>query len=370
MLERLWPVGPALGITMVDVYEPGSAATDLISGIIEAAPDGIVMVDESGSIVLVNRQTEAVFGYDRGELLGQPVEMLLPERFRQVHGAQREQYHAEPRLRPMGAGQSLLGRRRDGTEFAIEISLSPLDADGPGRVIAMVRDITDRLEAERRLQEAGESLRLLEDRERIARDLHDLVIQRLFAAGMALQATISRLDDREVADRVSRVVDDLDSTIRQLRMVIFGLQDTGDVAAGLRSAVLQIVSEQRAALGFEPRIDFDGPVDAIGGAVAEHLLAVLREALANVARHAHATEVTIRLSADAQALTLRITDDGIGIVDAPTSGNGLRNARDRAISLAGACTVTPGRAGGTVFEWRVTPLGGRELSPPDQGRRS
>jgi two-component system, NarL family, sensor histidine kinase DevS len=332
---------------------------DLISGIIEAAPDGIVMIDESGTIVLVNRQTEALFGYDRGDLLGQSVERLLPERYRQVHRTHRTRYRVEPRTRPMGVGLALLGLRSDGTEFPIEISLSPLDAGGAHRAIAMVRDITDRLESERLLREAAESVQLLEDRERIARDLHDLVIQRLFAAGMALQATISRLDDQDVALRVTRVVDDLDDTISQLRTVIFGLQDRGEARSSIRSSVIQIVSEERAALGFEPRIRFDGPVDAIGTAVAEHLLAVLREALSNVARHAQATEVDIHLAADPQALTLQITDNGTGIADGAdmaARGHGLRNASDRATALGGTCSVTAAPTGGTMFEWRVAPL--------------
>ena len=168
------------------------ADDELLSGVIEAAPDGIVMIDDSGTILLVNRQTEQLFGYERSELLGKSLEILLPERFRQVHEGHRARYQAEPRTRPMGAGLTLLGRKRDATEFPIEISLSPLAAGGTHRVIAMVRDISERLESEQRLREAAESLQLLEDRERIARDLHDLVIQRLFAAGMALQAVISR----------------------------------------------------------------------------------------------------------------------------------------------------------------------------------
>ena len=282
---------------------PLSDADDgLISGIIEAAPDGIVMIDGSGTIVLVNRQTEELFGYDRADLLGESVEMLLPgavpgRSTRRIALATRSNL-AHDRWEQ---ASSLLGRKRDGTEFPIEISLSPLVVGGDHGAIAMVRDITDRLESERLLHEAAEALQLLEDRERIARDLHDLVIQRLFAAGMALQATISRLDDQDVADRVSRVVDDLDDTIGQLRTVIFGLQDRRTAHPSIRSSVLEIVAEERAALGFEPRIRFDGPVDSIGDAIAEHVLAVLREALSNVARHAHATEVDIHLAADAHA---------------------------------------------------------------------
>jgi two-component system sensor histidine kinase DevS len=330
---------------------------ELLAGIIEAAPDGIVIVDESGAIVLVNRQTEELFDYDRSDLLGKSVEILVPEQFRHLHVTHRTDYQLRPRTRPMGAGLSLRGRKRNGAEFPIEISISPLPPIGAEHAIAIIRDITERLEFERLLREAADNLQLLEDRERIARDLHDLVIQRLFAAGMALQAAIARLDDADVADRVSHVVDDLDDTISELRTVIFGLHDRRDRQSSVRSSVMQIVSEERAALGCEPRIRFDGPVDSIDDAIAEHLLAVLREGLSNVAHHAQATAVDIHLTADAQAVTLRIADDGIGVPDAPRAGNGLRNAADRAVALGGTFRLAPGTTGGTVFEWKVSSLG-------------
>ena len=120
--------------------------------LLDAAPDGIIMVDEAGRILLVNRQTEELFGYDRGDLLGRPVDDLLPERLRQIHRADRTRYRVEPRTRSMGAGMTLFGRRADGSEFPVEISLSPMKTDGGLRVVAAVRDITERtkLEAEAR----------------------------------------------------------------------------------------------------------------------------------------------------------------------------------------------------------------------------
>ena len=117
-------------------------------GLVDAAPDGIALVDESGTILLVNRQTEEIFGYDRVEMLGRSVDLLLPERLRQVHRAHRTRFRAEPRTRAMGAGLSLFGQRADGSEFPIEISLSPLVTEGGLRVVATVRDITERMQAD------------------------------------------------------------------------------------------------------------------------------------------------------------------------------------------------------------------------------
>jgi PAS domain S-box-containing protein len=129
------------------------------SGLLDAAPDTIITIDAAGCMVLVNVQAETMFGYQREELLGKPIELLLPEQFRSRHVDHRADYNEHPRTRPMGIGMTLLGRRRDGTEFPVEISLSPLRAaEGGLLVTAIVRDITDRKEADERLKQQAEEL--------------------------------------------------------------------------------------------------------------------------------------------------------------------------------------------------------------------
>jgi signal transduction histidine kinase len=206
-----------------------------------------------------------------------------------------------------------------------------------------------------RLHAVAQELTLLEDRERIARDLHDTVIQRLFATGLALQS-IQRLADRpEVQDRLQQAVDDLDVTVRQIRSAIFELDTRRMPGRSLRREVLDVASESARALGFEPNVRFDGPIDtAVPDPIAEHLLAVLREALANVARHARATRTVVEIRAG-EALQLQVTDDGRGgAVGATAPGHGVRNMAQRADSLGGACEVRPGPDGrGTLVRWSV-----------------
>ena len=129
--------------------------------LLEAAPDAMVIVDRTGRMLLVNSQTESMFGYTREELLNQPVEILIPESFRQKHPQHRDAYYSAPHPRPMGTGLELLGRRKDGTTFPVEISLSPLEEPDGILVTAAIRDVTERKRAEEALRLSQERFRLL-----------------------------------------------------------------------------------------------------------------------------------------------------------------------------------------------------------------
>ncbi len=226
-------------------------------------------------------------------------------------------------------------------------------------------ELRARVEILVKVKQSEEHLRALQmanDRDRIARDLHDLVIQRVFGVGMRLTSMLQAVPDI-TAGRLREVVAELDGVIRDIRTTIFDLQTDPSVAGGLRAGVLQLASEAGERLGFKPRLHFDGPVEtAVDLEAGEQLLAVLRESLSNVIRHARASSVDIEISAGSE-LVMLVSDDGVGPASNKGAGNGLRNMETRALALGGACDVRPRSPRGTLVEWRV-PLGFTSATRP------
>jgi signal transduction histidine kinase len=249
-------------------------------------------------------------------------------------------------LGPTGAGRGVLvAASRPGEEPVADESLSELQAFAAQATVALEL-------AERRRD--AERLSVFEDRDRIARDLHDVVIQRLFATGMQLESA-SRLLPAEPAARVRRAVDDLDATIKEIRSSIYALQ-TGPLEQGptLRSRILEVVDAGAEQLGFAPSLQISGLVDTgVPATTAEHVLAVLREALSNAARHARASSVVVSVDVG-DRVRLDVRDDGVGL---PADGrrSGLANLQARAVALGGTCTVRPAEADGrgTELVWDV-----------------
>jgi signal transduction histidine kinase len=227
-------------------------------------------------------------------------------------------------------------------------------------VIALAAAAGVAIENARLYARVGE-IAMLEDRERIAQDLHDTVIQRLFATGLALQGAARLAERPEVAQRIEQAVEDLDLTVKHIRTAIFGLQHTRPQSEGLRRRVLALVAEAAGTLGFEPRVLFDGPVDAsVSDAIGADLLATLREALTNVAKHAHAGRVDVEVVSSAD-LVLRVEDDGVGRGGFDDDGEprpgghgqGMGNMARRAERWGGSLLVEDRVGGGTIVSWRV-----------------
>jgi signal transduction histidine kinase len=195
---------------------------------------------------------------------------------------------------------------------------------------------------------------LLEDRDRIARDLHDHVIQGLFAAGLTVQSVASALGSSGPSERLPRVVEDIDATIRQIRTSIFQLRGPlGPETSTARKQLLAIAAESTRSIGFEPQFSFAGPVDSVvDDDVLEDLAAVLREALANIARHAEARHADVNVTVNLDAITLEVSDDGRGIVDTERR-RGLANLQARAEAHGGTLRLIAPRDEGTRLIWTI-----------------
>jgi signal transduction histidine kinase len=255
-------------------------------------------------------------------------------------------------LVPLSAGGRVLGllavlrqAEREGFTDA-DIRMVHAFAGHAALAVEFVRAAADR-----------QRLAVLEDRDRIAQDLHDLVIQRIFAVGLGLQGVLPKVGSPDVAAKLSMFVDDLDTTIHAIRQTIFSLQEPPDRSSGLRGDVVRVVAEASQALGFEPVLTLEGPVDsAVPDKAAPELLAVLREALSNVARHAKASRANVRLAVDTERwlVSLTVDDDGMGLAEDRAPGQGTANMAARAQRLGGSFAMEPGPTGGTRTTWTAS----------------
>jgi PAS domain S-box-containing protein len=346
-----------------DVSERVAAEAQLrdIHEILDATRDAVSIFDaQTLQFTYVNQGFVDQLGYLRAEALEMTMLHIAPEI---TESQLRELLASIERSEATSTTLTTVHRRRDGADVPVEILLQAIpDGDGHTRAYAKIsRDISTRLQAEADQQRAEQELRVFEDRERMAQDLHDLVIQRLFAAGMTAQALMGRLHEPELAARAATIVDELDRTIREIRTVIFGTQMPGGADdQRVRSRILKVIEDERAALGFAPHVALAGNIDTIPDDVTNHLLAILREALSNVARHAHANGVEVTIEVDRE-VSLRIRDDGSGMSPGSATGDenrngtghGLRNMAQRARALGGTFEITSTPGQGAEIECHI-----------------
>ena len=343
-------------------------------GLLEAAPDAVVGVDAQGRIVLVNAQTEKVFGYGRQEILGKPIETLIPKQLRGRHKAHRSVYFGGPQSRPMGTGLDLQGLRKNGSQFPVEISLSPIETGEGILVTATIRDITDRKQAENALRESEAALRrseeqlraltagLLsaqeEERRRISRELHDDLNQKLamlaveaekLEIGLPASPDLIRRQLRLFRERAADLSDDVRNTAYRLHPS--ALEHLGLVVA-LRSYCQEFRKLEGIAVKFTSR----AIPHEIPQVVALYLYRVAQESLRNVVKHSGAKAATVALAGVDSSVRLIVSDDGAGFdleAAKDRGGLGLVSMVERARLVNGTLDITTRPGGGTRITLQV-----------------
>jgi PAS domain S-box-containing protein len=340
--------------------------------LLESAPDAMVIVNEAGQITLVNSQVERIFGYTRDELIGQPVEILMPRGLRGIHTAHRGGYYADPRVRAMGLNLDLRGARKDGTEFPVAISLSPIEtAEGPV-VCAAVRDTSDQKRLEQQLADAArrraEDLRDFavsvqraqeDERRRIARELHDELGQRLTGLKLALQVMEDDILEagHELPGRLQKLGQDIDQMIVEVRRLSYNLRPAALDDFGPIAALQMLCKEFEKVHKVRTRFRADEPEETRHDAHVDiALYRIAQEALSNVAKHAEATTVSVRLSRHDHTVAVIVEDNGRGF-DVKAS----RTRRKRGAGLGLVSMMERSHLLGGKFRIQSTPREGTKV---------
>jgi PAS domain S-box-containing protein len=337
------------------------------ASLLESAPDAVVIIDVDGKIVLVNAQTESMFGFERDELLGNDVEMLLPDPVRERHVAHRIGYLDDPRTRPMGVGLELAGKRKDGTTFPVDISLSAIDTSGGRLVTAFVRDVTERQAASELQRSLAERRALLqhlvrageEERLRIATNIHDDSIQAMTAAGLRLERLRSEIRDQNQLSALAKLEETIELSISRLRHLMFELRPPVLDNEGLAAALRRYIDESEEQTPTVYRVE--DQLRAQPGEEARVVLyRVAQEALTNVRKHARAEAADVLLAQRDGGFLVRVSDDGVGFLvnhASPAPGHlGLAAMRERAELVDGTIRIDSAPHEGTTVECWIPSL--------------
>ena len=342
--------------------------------VVESAPTGIIVSDELGEIVMVNRMAEELFGYTRDEFHKLSIEDLVPKRARGGHPKMRKAYHADPHPRAMGQGRDLAAVRKNGEEMKVEIALTPLPSNGKTLVLSSVIDITERKEAEEKLRlysaelkrSQAEIVRISEDEQRrIGQDLHDDLCSQLSGIGCLTKVIEQNLESKnpESAKMLAEVSEMISQAGTKAREIARGLVPSVLENQGFARALRDMVDRKNEVFGVECQLELSGEdwIDCIDQPIAIQLYRIAQEAISNAIKHSDADEILVKASGTDQGLDLEIRDDGKGMApDHVSDGMGLLTMRRRAEIIGADFTVEAFPGQGTTLRCRLS-YHGKEL---------
>ncbi|OGA28868.1 MAG: hypothetical protein A3I01_16765 [Betaproteobacteria bacterium RIFCSPLOWO2_02_FULL_65_24] len=339
-----------------------------LRGILDSAMDAIITVDATQKVVLFNAAAEAVFGCSRSEAIGAPLAWFIPERFRAEHEQHVKHFgQTGTTSRRMGAQRIVTGLRRNGEEFPIDASISQITENGAKLYTVILRDVTERVQAEDALRRSREELRELaaasnsvreQEKSRIARELHDELGQALTALKMDVEWMRERIspDQKMLEDKLNAMHGLLDSTVAATRRISSDLRPLMLDDLGLLPAVEWLIQNFRQRTGITCEFALGAPDLELDDPYATAIFRILQESLTNVSRHAQASLVEVTLDAHEGEAMLTVRDNGVGFrTDAPhkPSSYGLMGVAERAYLLGGNVKIDSERNRGTTIEVRI-----------------
>ncbi|MGB7219770.1 MAG: PAS domain S-box protein, partial [Vicinamibacterales bacterium] len=320
---------------------------DYLRSVLNTAADAIITIDEHGGIETFNAAAERMFGYAAAEVVGQNVRLLMPQPYRDEHDGYVARYVKTGEARIIGVGREVIGLRKDGTTFPLDLAVSKIGDSR--RFTGILRDLSDRKKLEWRVAESQ-----VEERRHMARELHDELGGHMTGIALLAQTLQAELAKAEspLAGRTQQLIQTISDAHQRLRSVIRGLMPVETVPEGLMVALQDLAERCRQVSGVPCRFQCEPPVHVEEAGTALHLFRIAQEAINNAVRHGQPSQITVTLARTASHLEVTVADDGRGFSDVPAghAGLGLVSMRQRARLLGGDCSVESRQGGGTVVK--------------------
>lgn len=344
------------------VEEALRASEEHFRQLIMAAPSVVLGIDSSGKISFANQLTINMLGYSPEELIGQEIDLLLPMSLRERHAAQRAEYLAHPRTRPIGSGLELVARHKNGQEVPVDITLSHIQTRNGALVVAFMNDLTASKLTDQHLQQAQENLNaqqrelaVVEERQRMARNLHDSVSQSIHSLVLFSETLIVTIEKKQL-EHTRKIAGQLRESARQslkeMRLLLYELQDQTESIDLLQKLEERLATVERRA-GMESQLIYEGPMENCPPEWRENLYWMAMEALNNVLKHAQTYSVQVILRCTPERVELEVNDSGKGFDPGRISagGQGLKNLRKRAELIGGTLSITSQPGQGTCVRF-------------------